>query len=382
MPPRQCVVVRTYDPSPATAERIAEWAGMASQTNNVDFCVQIDISRQIADGKNPGERRSRKRRRTEVASFQSKTQGQCGAAHAVPASVSPTHRIMRALANRSIKIGKKVTIHRYTESDLVSAFPQLSQMRHLLLSTMKVRELVSGKVSLAWGFHVEALLLWWRKLLRKRASSTSLLYDFVWIIEDDVGVAGGSIFDVVSKYAESHPNTDFLTRGVAPVGQDWYWKNVHTHNFLDSVNNTVLTNKEHVQRLSSKMFSTLDKIASTGVASWSEMHVPSVANCPKYGLSWDELLRYNIGEIYAWDGRINSEEEWEQIQRNVNSRAEEEQRIDASSIGSTGSRFAEAFTKNEFLQFYGDLHQWESSEQAPDDVVFINSIKIYHALKW
>ena len=157
---------------------------------------------------------------------------------------------------------------------------------------------------------------------------------------------------------------------------------MHTgDDFLTAVDNVRLTNREHVQRFSPKLLAVLDTLACAGVSSWSEMHVPSVAKCARHGLSCEEFSRRNIGKVYSWDGRIHSEEEWRKIDEDAISRALDEQRVDVfASV--TAAEPEEAFTKTEFLEFYGGLDEWEKSKRASPEVVAACQVKLYHALKW
>ena len=279
------------------------------------------MSKTVAD--TPGERRARKRPRKSKSTTKQKW---CGAAHVTPPSVSHAPHHAR-LAERRIGLSgiRRVHVHRYTEDDLLLRFPQLKSLRQHLIENMKVHEVSSGKVSLAWGFHVEALLLWWRNVSQRHSSkakgtSKRPPYDFVWIVEDDVGVAGGSLSDLIKMYMHCH--ADLLTRDILPVESGWYWQNVHTgENFLSAVNNATYTNREHVQRFSANMFAVLDRLACEGISSWSEMHVPSVARCVRHCLSSAEINSCNIGSVYKWDGRIHWKRSGGRLMKDISERA-------------------------------------------------------------
>ena len=62
-------------------------------------------------------------------------------------------------------------------------------------------------------------------------------------------------------------------------------------------------------------------------------------------------------------------------------RAQEEQRVDISASAAEAEP-EEAFTKTEFLDFYGGLDEWEKSKPASPEVVSACRVKLYHALKW
>ena len=84
-----------------------------------------------------------------------------------------------------------------------------------------------------------------------------------------------------------------------------------------------------------------------------------------------------MGEVFCWDGRITSAEEWRAIDGRALSRAQEEQRTDASCADD-----GNAFTKAEFEAFYGGIDEWEAAPPADPEKVAACSIKVYHALKW
>ena len=149
---KQAVICRCHDPSPAAALRVARWAADCS-TNNIDFIVSLDNTHAFRESS--AERRSKKRKR-QVASFD--RHFRCGASHNSPPAVSPTHRLQRAFAEQGLT---NVHIHRYTEEELLKTFPRLRDLQRYLIENLKVREMVSRQNTLAWGFHVEALALWW-----------------------------------------------------------------------------------------------------------------------------------------------------------------------------------------------------------------------------
>ena len=374
---RQALLIRTFDPTPAAARRLARWAKACHTSGGlVDVVVQIDCTRQARQSS--VARRACKRRRiaTSESSATGATacdkEGRCGGfgAGAPPPAVSPTRRIMRALAEQDVD-HRSVQIHRYTEDDMTRAFPHLIAMRRLLVDDMRIKEIASGKCSLAWSFHAEALMLWWRQ--------SKVDYNFVWRIEDDVGIAGGTPVDLAHAYARAEPTADLITQNLRDVSRTWHWRDVHTGEaFLQAVDQKRMANREHIQRFSRKMFQVLDGLVSRGVTAWSEMFIPSVAQCKsRHGLRAVELWGCSVGEIFRWDGRITSAEEWRVIDNKALARVQEEQRTDASCADD-----GNAFTKAEFEAFYGSTKEWDAAPPADPEKVAACSIKLYHALKW
>ena len=166
---------------------------------------------------------------------------------------------------------------------------------------------MTGKCSLAWGFHIEPLVLWWLSL------PSSERYDFVWVLEDDVGVAG-SLVDLIQEYS-SNP-ADLLSHTVGPMNPEWCWRDVHTAEFAKLAQPNTRKRKrgesgffnspEHVQRFSAKLLNRLaDLCVNKGVTAWSEMFAPTVATCSR-DLTVDTFSDKHIGEPYVWDGRVDA----------------------------------------------------------------------------
>lgn len=288
----QAVIVRCHDPSPAAAHRLAKWAtDLQDSKQNIDFIISLDNTHAFNQTSN--ERRSKKRKRAS----QRKSIG-CASQHTSPPTISPTHRLLRTFAEYNIT---NVHIHRYTEQDLLKNFPGLLPLQTYILKEMKVQEMISKKCTMAWGFHVEALLLWWKWSLKKKQE-----YDYVWVFEDDVGIKG-SLLDLLQCYQDEQ--ADLLTDNAHSMNEDWFWKNVHTSNFLNQTGGNELTCcSEHVQRFSNKLMERLTNLCSNGVHAWSEAFTSTVAN------NADDLILKgfcveNVGDPYKWNGRV-TEDEW------------------------------------------------------------------------
>ena len=296
---KQVVICRCHDPSPAAAQRVARWAA-GCESFGVDFIVSLDNTHAFRES--PAERRSKKRKR-EVAT--SDGNFRCGASHISPPIVSPTYRLQRAFAAEQ-GLTKKVVIHRYTEEELLKSFPQLKDLQRYLIEDLKVREMVSRQNTLAWGFHVEALALWWQKKCGKHD------YDYVWVLEDDVGIT-----TCISTLLESYENedADLITDGIKQNSTDWYWKEVHTQNFFAEVgceNKKKVVSKEHVQRLSCKLMEKLCFLSlERGVHCWSEAFTSTVGHCTKE-MRVVGFQPQHLGDPFKWNGRV-SREEWEKI---------------------------------------------------------------------
>lgn len=326
---QQVVVCRCHDPSPAAAQRLLLWASDCAAAN-IDFTVSLDNTK--AWNQTPMERRSRKRKHTMTSD-----KG-CGTAHTLPPAVSPTHRLLRLFAQKKLK----VRIHRYTENDLLSHFPALSSMQNYLMNDKKVFEMVSGKCTLGWGFHVEALCLWWNWMKGGK-------YDYVWVFEDDVGVTQ-SIATLIRSY--ENDDSDLITGGAETMPSEWFWKDVFSSNFDTTVGSHKIISKEHVQRFSKALLKRLRVLTmDLGVTAWSEAFTSTVAHNDD-NLKMSQFKNENLGDPYKWDGRIQKEE-WDTIKR------------------------------QEEVEEGEEVEKGEEVEEA-EDVKFakVKQPKLYHALKF
>ena len=294
---KQAVVCRCHDPSPAATNRLAQWASDCNAAG-IDFIISLDNTH--AWNNTPSERRSKKRKR--LTKYEEK-KTKCGSSHTSPSVVSPTHRLMREFATRHIK----VQIHRYTESEILHSFPALPPMQKYLLEDMKVYELLSRKCTLAWGFHVECLILWWNHSKKKNKGEAK--YDYIWVIEDDVGITQ-SITSLISQY--ENEKSDLITDDAEKMPKEWFWKDVFSSNFNAIVGTKKIISKEHVQRLSLKLMERLMTLTTTlGVSAWSEAFTSTVAFNDD-DLSMCGFKEIHLGDPFKWNGRV-SREEWDVI---------------------------------------------------------------------
>jgi len=192
-------------------------------------------------------------------------------------------------------------LHLYTEADMVSAYPVLDEEMRESAALLKCNELTSGKYSLAWGFHCEAINLWYQALPEEDT------YDQVWVIEDDVGFSG-NIADLFRRFEGD--SADLLTAEPGPVEEEWFWADTVSAAYAERI---PLARRrkcgEHVQRLSRRFLRELHRLsADMRITGWSEQSTPTLCDwledCQVKNLPADVL-----GSVYSWDGRVE-EEEW------------------------------------------------------------------------
>ena len=169
--------------------------------------------------------------------------------------------------------------------------------------------------SLAWGFHLEAVNLWVQQTRKD-------LFEYVWVLEDDVGFSGDLCSDFCTSYVMDA--SDLLTGECFAVFQPlrtrsqalvsrWCWRATASDAFLSFVApGERLKCAEHVQRFSRAFLDRLHElsIGASGqppVAAWSEMGAPTL--CRHLGLKTGHLLSEHIGAPYSFNGRV-AQEEW------------------------------------------------------------------------
>mmetsp|Transcript_2133 Transcript_2133/g.4064 ORF Transcript_2133/g.4064 Transcript_2133/m.4064 type:complete len:324 (-) Transcript_2133:281-1252(-) len=188
----------------------------------------------------------------------------------------------------------------FTVEQMTERFPSLSNLldRH---------HLDSVGASISWGFHIEALNLWY-EIVRPRKH-----YDYVWIIECDVGFSG-KLGDFVGNMTSR--NEDLLLPYKRVMNSSWPFYNTATPAFAQIAPNTTdrIYGAEQFQRISAKLFDILLDWSSRGVSAWSEMSTPTAVKY--YNLTDYELTPYFDINQMDWDKRV-SREEWKRIMQST-----------------------------------------------------------------
>lgn len=97
---------------------------------------------------------------------------------------------------------------------------------------------------LSWISHSESIILFYKKL--------KLKYDYIWIIEQDVGFLG-NLYDFVKLY--EYNKKDLITIGVGKSTDRWVWYNCATDKYISRRlkyfnSNYGYVNRENIQRWS------------------------------------------------------------------------------------------------------------------------------------
>lgn len=213
-----------------------------------------------------------------------------------------TRRRVQQLAANAGLGDRTIVYSGYTEADMATAFPVMAELRASVPNTQDVIDAFSlpCRKSLAWGFHVEAILLWWA-----RTCGTSEEPSAVWIVEDDAGYSGDLVAFLRSMECEGSKvrNADLVTHGLRRVEESWVWRDTGSPAFLQLAPRTRrLRCAEHLQRMSARLLRALHDYCLQGVSAWSEMSVPTL--CSLAGLRLEALPAEHIGMVFAFDGKV------------------------------------------------------------------------------
>ena len=281
--PRSAVLVRSHNPLPGQLRRMREWATALTAAG-----IRMHVSLDVSHGRETVER--------------------------VSDALSPL----------------PVAIHIYDEEEMLRDFPHLERLRHTMVGEAgwsglscpatgtDARTLAANAAgtwrkwagrngtrpsSIAWGFHAEALCLWWRTVTEKSAlpSDSSSVPEHVWVIEDDIGFTA-PLNELVEAYFDSHADlitdtpqlsvpvsaTSWAVADVADVTAagsgggglrwtGWCWHDTCTEVYAALVpEEHRFKTKEHAQRFSARLFEEMGRRCEAGCSAWSEQFACSL----------------------------------------------------------------------------------------------------------
>jgi hypothetical protein len=311
-PPRTAILVRCHNPSRAMLHRMATWAKEATLAG-CSFLVSVDTTHP------PGK---------------------------FSASV-----LQRFLPDSAC-------VHSYDEASLREAWPTLERDcgprldrvtfggkwrewggRPCCEEDKRIDKSVEPN-TFAWCFHAEAINL----CLQQTRTTES--FDYLWVLEDDVGVTGNLVEDIFAAYTDEP--ADLISSRYEPAvcaHNPWMYTDCGSSEFLRCIpRDKRIKSAEHVQRFSRRLLDALRHLSSgrslqtirhrlvsnhlpSGspppplpppphpcgpVTAWSEMGVPSL--CAYLGWAATTFKREHIGRIFRFDGRI-SYLEWQRLLR-------------------------------------------------------------------
>eukprot|EP00035_Acanthoeca_spectabilis_P011949 m.210767 g.210767 ORF g.210767 m.210767 type:complete len:354 (+) comp15488_c0_seq6:400-1461(+) len=187
---------------------------------------------------------------------------------------------------RARNTGVQISIHTYNNADMNRNFPELHK-------AMNRSHWKSAKSS-AYGFHTEALLLWYWSL----APAQRQQYRYIWVFEADVAFSGPHIMPMLANY----PDADLVTLHCHAIPQGW----VHLSAVSDKYNESVpiarrLLSFEAVQRFSQQFLEILTTRLKSGQHAWSEQAACSFAAIE--GLKILQLKKEDVGMPFSYGSR-------------------------------------------------------------------------------
>jgi hypothetical protein len=166
-------------------------------------------------------------------------------------------RVETALAAKDHVHGV-VRYHEYNETDMVHKFPGLADVRTRVFSKWK-------GMSLALGYHTEAIDLWWSD---PRVVKHQLRW--IWIMELDVGFSG-PITDLFHNYTDTE--TDLITHheGCKKVDKRWLHRFACSKQYKEFVpDEKRYFSLEMTQRFSWRFLNEVAIRMAAGAHAWSE----------------------------------------------------------------------------------------------------------------
>lgn len=123
-------------------------------------------------------------------------------------TTSVGHEAARSASNffRLRQVDSLVHIHTYNTTDMLAAYPTLNEA----LNTAS-GDGTTGITSAAYGFHTEAIMLWYAQLGQTREK-----YKHVWVFEADVAFSGDHISTLLHKCVAPTPSENHMVWSIWP----------------------------------------------------------------------------------------------------------------------------------------------------------------------
>jgi len=227
-----------------------------------------------------------------------------------------------------------ITFHTYTNRNMTSNYPILIEMLKRVPPYF-----FEHSLSVAKGFHIESICLWWTWIQINSKLPRMVTYDDVWVLEDDIGITGGklrtgSLLEFVKLYDEKdwrkenkelnyeNDYPDLITYGKYYTAKDAYTNYYDSWVYHDTVSNTYASlihereqfyTQEHIQRFSARYINLLHHYTKINrITAWSEQESISIITHlkPKWRVGF--IAFGNIGR-YEVISRI-SQEKFESIE--------------------------------------------------------------------
>lgn len=160
---------------------------------------------------------------------------------------------------------------------------------------------------LSWISHSESLILFYKSL--------KVCYQYIWIIEQDVGFVG-NLYNFIKQYDKQ--KSDLITIGVGKITNKWVWFNCATEKYIIRRsnlyrNNCGYSNREYVQRWSKLYIANMMIDLENGYHSQTE--TSSIELVFYHNLTYEVIPNRFIGSPLC-AGRSISEDKWINISFN------------------------------------------------------------------
>lgn len=196
--------------------------------------------------------------------------------------------------NNSLLNISKIKLVVVTFKEIFNYYPNIKHLKGNCSSFKTPRLLL-------WVSHTESIIILYNKLKFK--------YNFVWIIEQDVGYVG-NLFKFINMYRND--DSDLITFGVGKINPKWIWFNCATEQYLKRRReyfkyNYGYANRECVQRWSKKYINELQRDLYNNFHSQTE--TSSIELVFYHNLSYSTIPYKYIGYVYN-AGKSLTENQW------------------------------------------------------------------------
>lgn len=205
--------------------------------------------------------------------------------------------------DETVEYRKKNTYY-ITMKRIYQQYPNLTELR---LPNRCMKSDIPDDKFYMWISHTESIMQWYHYTKDK--------YDYVWILEQDLGVSG-SLSVILDHYNES--TSDFITYDVEEEKPNWPHFRCYSNKYMEwrakYIDKDIMySTREFIQRWSRNLFNTLDDQLRNGLHAISEASL--IETTLFNNLTYELFDKKDIGYKFGWNKRVNKKE-WESILKN------------------------------------------------------------------
>lgn len=212
-------------------------------------------------------------------------------------------------AEESGSILENTHIHEYNSSQMLTRYPTLREA----ISRAKIQW---RKRSVAFGFHTEAISMWYQQTEVQRLQPTT-----VWSMEADVGYSGEDITALFRDYENN--SAALLTHRCKRTAKTWWHTEVASDAYRKRIPRSNRTwSGEYVQRFSRSLLDAILKMNEEGMHAWSEQAACSMAMAENMTVESFSIRHLGIPFTYRHvKGKsFESKDKWEEVLRHSKKR--------------------------------------------------------------